>query len=50
MKMPTQWTYEEGRSPADWKMEAFVGIFRGSRGDLGDVLNYLTFVDIILIK
>ena len=34
MKMPTQWTYGEGRSPADWKTEAFVGIFRGSRGGM----------------
>jgi hypothetical protein len=31
VKMPTQWTCGEGRSQTDWKTEASVRIFRGSR-------------------
>lgn len=38
-KMPTQWTCGEGRSLADWKTEAFAGIFRGSRGGMSQKMN-----------
>lgn len=34
LKVPTQWTYGEGRCPLTWKTEAVNGIFRGSRGGM----------------